>query len=56
MNLYKTVKFTKQFTFSRLNSADIVLYCKNEGFKEALDILLITYLNINETGPEILKC
>ena len=56
-NVLKTVGiFTKEFTFAGLKSAHIVLYCKNEGFKEALDIFLITYLNIDETGPEILKC
>ena len=55
-NVLKTVGiFTKEFTFARLKSAHIVLYCR-KGFKEALDIFLNKYLNIDENGPEILRC
>ena len=56
-NVLKTVKIL-QNNLHLQDSKALILFCivKNEGFKEALDIFLITYLNINETGPEILKC
>ena len=55
-NVLKTVKILQNNLHLQDSKALIFLYCKNEGFKEALDIFLITYLNIDETGPEILKC
>ena len=53
-NVLKTVKFYKIIYIARLKSAHIVFYCR-KGFKEALDIFLNKYLNIDENGPEILR-